>query len=150
MEITKDILKQKFEEYNREYFNSILPKCEFSACKLDCFGQCTLYRTSKGKLKTRIWITTDVNWTEETFKDIMLHEMIHLYVITIDGCEGFDGLSWYGLFGHGKHFRKQVKRLKSEFGLKVHIHYPFLYHKKEKIPTTILGKLLRFINYTIN
>lgn len=149
MKITKDILKQKFEEYNREYFNSILPKCEFSACKLDCFGQYTC-PNSKSKKRNRIWITTDVDWTEETLKDVLIHEMIHHYVTTVDGCKLFDGFSWYGLFGHGKHFRKQIYRLKKEFGLKVHIHYPFLYHKKEKIPTTILGKLLRFINYTIN
>ena len=149
MKITKELIKKKFKEYNDKYFNSILPKCEFSACKLHCFGQYTCAK-SKSSKRNRIWITTDVDWTEETLKDVLIHEMIHHYVTTVDGCELFDGFSWYGLFGHGKHFRKQVNRLKKEFGLNVHIHYPFLKKKKEKIPTSSFQKLLRFINYSIN
>ena len=107
MKITKELIKKKFKEYNDKYFNSILPKCEFSACKLHCFGQYTCAK-SKSSKRNRIWITTDVDWTEETLKDVLIHEMIHHYVTTVDGCELFDGFSWYGLFGHGKHFRKQV------------------------------------------
>lgn len=114
MKITKNILKEKFEEYNIKYFNSILPKCELSVCKLQCFGQYTRMKTKRNR--NRIWITTDVDWTEETFKDVLIHEMIHHYVTTVDGCELFDGYSWYGLFGHGKHFRKQVHRLKKSLG----------------------------------
>lgn len=30
MEITKGLLKQKFEEYNKLYFNNELPMCTFS------------------------------------------------------------------------------------------------------------------------
>jgi hypothetical protein len=30
MEITKELLKQKFEEYNKLYFNNELPMCTFS------------------------------------------------------------------------------------------------------------------------
>lgn len=149
MKITKILLKDKFEEYNNKYFNSMLPKCEMSACKLNYFGQYTHSNSKCGK-RNRIWITTDVDWTEETLKDVLIHEMIHHYVTTVDGCELFDGFSWYGLFGHGKHFRKQVRRLKKEFGLKIHIHYYFLYHKNEKIPTNFFKKMLRFIGYMIN
>jgi hypothetical protein len=103
-----------------------------------------------GKCKNRIMLTSDVNWTEESLRDVLIHEMIHHYVVAIDGCKGIDGFSWYGLFGHGKRFRRQVRRIKREHGLKIHIHGDSnLYHKNERVTTTRWGKFVRFINYNL-
>ena len=50
-----------------------------------------------------------------TKEDIIIHEMIHHYVRTIDR-------QWGGLFGHGRLFRRQCKRLKRDYGLAITIH----------------------------
>ena len=150
MKITKEDLKVRFDEYNHQYFNSVLPQCEFSVIKLSCLGRYMFSSGKNGKRKCRIRLTSDVNWTEETLRDVLIHEMIHHYVVAIDDCKGIDGFSWYGLFGHGKRFRRQVKRIKRKYGLKIHIHGDSnLYHKNEKIPTTRWGKFVRFINYNL-
>lgn len=150
MKITKEDLKVRFDEYNRLYFGGKLGKCTFSARKIGSFGFYFFKTAKSGKLESRITLTTNVNWTEDSLRDVLVHEMIHHYVVTIDGCKWVDGWSWYGLFGHGKHFRRQVRRIERENGLKIYIHgYPALYHKHEKIPTTTWGKFVRFIDYNL-
>lgn len=150
MKITKEDLKVRFDEYHHQYFNSVLPQCEFSVIKLSCLGRYMFSSGKNGKRKCRIRLTSDVNWTEETLRDVLIHEMIHHYVVAIDGCKGIDGFSWYGLFGHGKRFRRQVRRIKREHGLKIHIHGDSnLYHKNERVPTTRWGEFVRRIYYNL-
>ena len=150
MKITKEDLKVRFDKYNHQYFNSVLPQCEFSVIKLSCLGRYMSSFGKNGKRKYRIRLTSDVNWTEESLRNVLIHEMIHHYVVAIDGCKGIDGFSWYGLFGHGKRFRKQVRRINREHGLKIHIHGDSnLYHKNEIVPTSWWGKFVRFINYNL-
>jgi hypothetical protein len=150
MKITKEDLKARFDEYNRLYFGSALPRCEFSVTKLSCLGRYMFSSGKNGKRKYRIRLTSDVNWTEETLRDVLIHEMIHHYVVAIDGCKGIDGFSWYSLFGHGKRFRRQVRRIKRKYGLKIHIHGDSnLYHKNERVPTTRWGKFVRRIYYNL-
>ena len=150
MKITKDDLKVRFDEYNRLYFDSVLPLCEFSVFKMSCLGRYMFSFGKDGKRKYGIGLSSDVNWTEESLRDVLIHEMIHHYVVVIDGCKGIDGFSWYGLFGHGKRFRRQVRRIKREHGLKIHIHGDSnLYHKNERVPTTRWGKFVRYINYNL-
>ena len=137
-------------EYNNLYFYGRLKKCRILYSRFIHFGH-YFYKTKyNGEIDGTIWITNDVDWTEETLKDVLIHEMIHHYVVSVDNCRGIDGFGWYGLFGHGWHFRRQIRRIKKEFGLKIHIHHSYIYHRKEKIPTTFFGKLLRFINYEIS
>ena len=150
MKITKEDLKVRFDEYNHQYFNSVLPRCEFSVIKLSCLGRYMFSSRKNGNRKYRISLTSDVKWTEESLRDVLIHEMIHHYVVAIDGCKGIDGFSWYGLFGHGKRFRRQVRRINREHGLKIHIHGDSnLYHKNERVPTTRWGKFVRYINYNL-
>ncbi len=50
MEITKELLKQKFEEYNKLYFNNELPMCTFSYNYMrDAFGRYTTHTKSNGR-----------------------------------------------------------------------------------------------------
>ena len=91
MKITKEDLKVRFDEYNHQYFNSVLPQCEFSVIKLSCLGRYMFSSGQNGKRKYRIRLTSDVNWTEETLRDVLIHEMIHHYVVAIDGCKGIEG-----------------------------------------------------------
>lgn len=47
MKITKEGLKVRFDEYNQLYFGSVLPRCEFSVCPLNCLGQDTSHREKR-------------------------------------------------------------------------------------------------------
>lgn len=149
MKITKEDLKARFDEYNRLYFGSALPRCEFSVTKLSCLGRYMFSSGKNGKRKYRIGLTCDVNWTEDSLRDVLIHEMIHHYVVAIDGCKGIDGFSWYGLFGHGKRFRKQVRRIKRQFGQNIHIHPHHIYHIRERVPTSWWRKFVRRIYYNL-
>lgn len=110
MEVNKKILKALYREYNKLYFDNILSPCDCHYIKLDAFGR---YTNQNGKGK--IWITTDVDWTEETLRKVLVHEMIHHYVKTIDG------KNEYLFFRHGFKFRRQMKRINKEFGLGIEI-----------------------------
>ena len=50
MTITKELLKQKFEEYNKLYFNNELPMCTFSYNYMkDAFGRYATHTKSNGQ-----------------------------------------------------------------------------------------------------
>ena len=144
MKITKELLKELYEEYNQTYFGGVLGKCEFSlfpktVCALGKFND---REDNKGRAKDRIWIGTSVIWNEDLLRNVMIHEMAHLYVRRIDNCR-FDGL-----LGHGRRFRKQVRRIKKEFGIdidtkswKVDWYNPDFYPKRwEKILLWIIDR----------
>ena len=143
-------LNRLYEECNQLYFNGKLPYCRCTYTNMDSYGDYINYKSKNGIQTTLIRISNKVEWNDISLRQILVHEMIHHYVVSVDNCRGIDGFGWYGLFGHGWHFRRQIRRIKKEFGLKIHIHHSYIYHRKEKIPTTFFGKLLRFINYEIS
>jgi len=58
MTITKELLKQKFEEYNKLYFNNELPMCTFSYNYMrDAFGRYTTHTKNNGQKVGHIWIS---------------------------------------------------------------------------------------------
>ena len=127
MEITKDLLKQKFKEYNELYFNNELAMCKFSYIYMrDAFGRYMTCNTPKGKKKGHIWISRSIDLDEDMLRELLVHEMIHHYVRTID-CVFFDGF-----FCHGRHFVRQVKRIKKQHGLEINIFEPQWHFKGEK------------------
>ena len=83
MEITKELLKQKFEEYNKLYFNNELAMCRFTYIYMrDVFGRYTTNITAKGEKIGHIWISRSIELDEEMLRDLLVHEMIHHYVRT--------------------------------------------------------------------
>ena len=108
--MNKKIIKELYKEYNALYFNGVLSLCDCHYIKLDALGR---YTNQNGKGK--IWITNDVDWTEETLREVLVHEMIHHYVKTIEG------KNEYLFFRHGFRFRRQMKRINREFGLGIRI-----------------------------
>ena len=67
--INKKIIKELYKEYNTMYFNGVLSLCDCHYIKLDAMGR---YTNQNGKGK--IWITNDVDWTEETLREVLVHE----------------------------------------------------------------------------
>lgn len=115
MKVTKELLKELYEEYNQTYFDGVLGKCEFSLYPKST-GFLGSYRDRydrNGKPKDRIWIGTCVKWNEPLLREVLIHEMIHMYNRRIDGRKRD------GLLGHGRYFRKQVRRIRKQFGIDV-------------------------------
>lgn len=123
--VTKEEIKKRFDEYNKLYFGGVLGKCRFHVLPSTNTLLGRYYESCSGKGKEtidHICIGTCIYWTEEDLKDIVLHEMIHMYVRTIEHRRG-------GLFGHGWRFRRQIRRLRKDYGLNVHILLPDYYKK---------------------
>lgn len=140
--ITKEDIKVRFIEYNKKYFNGILPSCKYHIFKGNgFFGRYTYSINAKNRTKIgHIWIAYNVNWEEDDLREIIIHEMIHHYVQMIEGHKG-------GLFGHNWRFQRQCKRIKKEYGITIHTLYSHLYHIGEKKPTNIFQKIRRFIGF---
>ena len=113
MVITKELLKSLFDEYNELYFDGKLGKCNFSffTKNLSILGSYNSRNDKNGKPKDKIWIGTSVKWTEEHLQRILIHEMIHMYVHRIEG-HRYDGI-----FGHGRRFRREARRIRKEYGI---------------------------------
>ena len=93
MKVTKELLKELYAEYNQTYFGGVLGECEFHLFP-KTIGFLGAYREGvdrKGKPKDKIWIGTCVKWNETLLRDVLVHEMVHLYNHRIDGRK-HDGL----------------------------------------------------------
>ena len=107
MKVTKELLKELYIEYNQTYFGGVLGECEFSLIPktIGGLGRYQGWVDSRGKERDRIWIGTIAVWDEVLLRDVLVHEMAHMYVRRIDG------IKHDGLLGHGRHFRRQVRSL---------------------------------------
>ena len=128
MEVNKAVIKDLYKEYNKLYFNGVLSLCDCHYIKIHALG---LYTNQNGKGK--IWINNHVDWTEETLRQVLVHEMIHHYVRTIDG------KNEYIFFGHGIRFRKQMRRINREFGLGICISSPF-HRERKDVPSLLKSR----------
>lgn len=111
MKPTKEYLEKKFKEYNKQYFNNVLPKCKMSVTYINATGR---YTYNKQQNLGHIWLSARIDNNEEFIKEVLIHEMIHHYIKTIEHREG-------GLFGHNWRFRRQCRRLFKEHNLKIRI-----------------------------
>jgi hypothetical protein len=137
--ITKEYIEKLFDRYNEEYFRGELTCKKFGTFFTHIesgdhiLGKCFC----EGK-KSKIWISSNALWDEESLKDVMLHEMIHLYNAEILGkADTFP-------FFHGRRFRKKKREIEKEYGIKVK-KVSEVYIKKEKVPSTWIGKSMRHI-----
>ena len=141
IKVTKEYIKEVFDECNRLYFDNQLKNCKFSVLRNSpntrSLGRCNTIKKN-GKILGRIWIAKNVFWTEETFRETVIHEMIHLYNEQVEG-------SHLSFFCHTWHFRRKLKELNKKYSLHMTICSPDIYCTYEKIPSTFFGKLMRRI-----
>ena len=116
--LTKDEIKARFDVYNQKYFDGKLGKCKFFLFpkNIYTFGKYTDITQKDGSITSKIYIGQNFVLTEKNLESIIVHEMIHMYVRTIEGVK-FDGL-----LGHGRHFRRLQKQLNKKFGLNIEVH----------------------------
>ena len=124
MRPTKEELAEKYNEYNKLYFHGEMEKLtskdfHFISKNDFTFGRYRYITGKNGKTINQIWISTNVDWDEKSLREILVHEMIHQYNFTVEHSR------LTGLFGHGIAYRRQCRRIKKEFGLKIHIHPNF-------------------------
>ena len=118
MKVTKWLLRKKFIEYNKLYFDDKLDCCQFSFLNKSnsAYGKYVRKKTACGKEESLISIGQCIIWDEERLREILIHEMIHMYVETVE-IKHHDGL-----FGHGWRFRRQCRRIKHRHSVKVRVH----------------------------
>lgn len=140
MKLKKEDILIRFEEYNKKYFDGVLPPCKCHVIRNKEHTPLGLYNPIKrrGKLIGHIWIASNVDWNEEDLREVIVHEMIHHYVRMIEGHKG-------GLFGHNWRFKRQCKRLKRDYGLNIHIISFNICRIGQKRPTNIFQKFRRII-----
>ena len=140
--ITKEYVKEVFDDCNRLYFDNQLKNCKFSLFITERRKGYCYFKKVNGKIHGRIGIAKNVNWNEDTFKEMVIHEMIHLYNKQIENISP-------SCFCHNCHFRRKLKELNKKYGLHMTICHPNIYCIKEKVPSTFLGKLVRRIRFEL-
>ena len=142
MKIAKEDIVTRFNEYNKKYFDGILPPCKCHVIKEKEHTPLGLYNPieRKGKLIGHIWIASNVDWNEEDLREVIVHEMIHHYVRMFEGPKG-------GLFGKKCRFKRQCKRLKDDYGLIINTTSYNICRIGQKKPTNSFQRFRRFIGF---
>ena len=117
MEITVDILEEKFEEYNKLYFRGrLLWPHEFYLLKsFRVYGRfsCRKHRPGSRLRNVRIGISMYYDWTEEYLRDVLVHEMLHYKLERSKNVEKKI---------HGPRFLKAAADMNEKYGLNIQVH----------------------------
>ncbi len=140
MEITTEILKQKFEEYNATYFDYELPlpafgllntylTCGYFSCK-KLIGR----RQMKGQ---RLEVSCYFDWDEDALKNVILHEMIHYYL----GYKHIDNT-----LSHGEEFLKMANEFNEKYGFNISVTIDCHNFKRAKKAPKLWWSLVHLIS----
>lgn len=112
MVIAEHNILGRFFTYNDEYFGGVLPfpkiKVKHSFRVLGYFS-CE-YDEDDEMFNQTIEISDNYDYTDEQFRDILVHEMIHYYLAYM----GIDPQC-----NHGSEFRKMASEFNSKYGMNI-------------------------------
>ena len=140
-ELTKKDLKERFNKYNQMYFEGKLGKCKFywMSPNQNNYGKYIAQPTKNG-LVSKIGVARNTIWTEENLKELLVHEMIHMYITIVEG-KMLDGI-----LGHGRRFRAHCKRLKDNYNLIIPVHISDNYgYIKKGLQPKLLDRILTWL-----
>lgn len=110
MQVNKELLKEWFMPFNEKYFNGELPEPAFAVGKSRTrLGSLTwrvrrkLFFTSRSSYTLRLSNYYDAD--ENRFKSVLLHEMIHLYIVS---------KRMKDTSPHGRIFRKMMSEINAD------------------------------------
>lgn len=113
MEVTKELLSDLFDQYNRLYFDGRLKRAKMGFISKNfktIVGQFEFEIDKNRHLKNKsIKINKGIDWDEEKLRRVLLHEMIHLSVTQ----------KYRRSMKHGFAFIKECKRIESQNHVKV-------------------------------
>lgn len=113
MYVSASYLQSLMDEYNNWAFFGRLPKVTFYPLHTYSLGGCcTVDYSPKGKALYYVGVTDYYDLTDKQVRQILLHELIHVYLYTYQGTEGLT---------HGSSFRKEMKRVAELTGLSITI-----------------------------
>jgi hypothetical protein len=152
MDISKKILKEKFNNFNQKYFNGEVCECDFKILSTDAYVGRFI---DKNVIKPIIciskndFINNEIGWDEKRLDNTLLHEMIHALIYTKHGYVPTIGC-------HGIRFRAISTKLYLKYGIWVGIGGIFnvierkwntlnTCEKIERIALTPINSLLMFI-----
>ena len=110
MELTKELMKERYKEYNATYFNNELKMCKFSLYNTS--DELGMYTAGRIWLAKRPKNVDRLEWYEQLFKETLVHEMVHHYVCTVKKKKTI-------LFPHGLKFRLKCHEIRRKHGLQV-------------------------------
>ena len=117
MKITKDLLKEKFKEYNKLYFDDKLPRCDIrtsSAYRYYGLFSCKYHEKYKKATFKTITISDLFDYTDDNLKDVLIHEMIHLFLVEKKKLFN-DSMK------HGPEFQKMAKEFNEKYNLNIRV-----------------------------
>lgn len=138
--LTKELIRTRFKKYNALCFNKALKMPEIRIGKSNClYGEFAYKKIldDGNLLRPHIWLAKNVEWTDYTLDAVLLHEMIHYYLV----------INKKGL-KHNKYFRQECDRIWKDFGIYVHqkkdkLNASFIKSKNKKV--SIFDRLRQFL-----
>ena len=127
VKVTRYVLEDLFDQYNKQFFDGKLVKPQLATY----IGESTMgiFNVSErhGKIRKKIMIARNVRYTQEDLRDVLIHEMIHLYVYQEKGPG----------YGHKKPFVDKMNELNAQYGLDIrkncrHLRDKYIRRKKDK------------------
>ena len=114
MKLTKEKIRNLYKKYNHLYFDDLLPNTlsvvlnnEHAIASVVCAKE----RKTK-KIKVALWLSDKYEWSSLTLRDVILHEMIHVYVYVKIG-----HLPYFRQ--HGINFKRKMKSLNKQYGFNI-------------------------------
>ncbi len=145
MKITVNDIKEWFGRFNDEYFGGELPQPRLMLSKASTRLGSMAYRRRRKLFSTELYdftirISTCYDLTQKEYRDVLVHEMIHLYI-------AYKGL--HDTSPHGQVFRSIMERLNRTHGLNMSVSASVNKEKREGgVPEdkTYLVLALRMVN----
>lgn len=128
MVATTQLIEKLYREYNKKYFNDELPTCSFcihrSFRTLGFFTCRKRYCEPRKFYKMNISVTNCYDFTENELKYILLHEMLHVFLIHKNSIVE-------GNVDHGKIFIKTMKEFNKKHNLEIEVEYNHIMKKSK-------------------
>lgn len=109
-------IKELYKEYNHLYFDDLLPKTlsVYTGNKHAIASVVCVKDKKTKKIKVAMQFSDKYEWQKPMLRDIILHEMIHVYVFVKVG-----HLPYFRK--HGIKFKKKMKELNKKYGFNIQI-----------------------------